>query len=206
MIKKIQIFLFFIGLLFFSCDFNTLGNLKNQTIEVDTADTEIEIVPTVYAVRDIGPAGGFIFYDKGSYSDGWRYLETAPSDQDYENNYNIEWGCQESLIESTNAVVGTGYQNTMDIINDCTLDGIAAQRSSILSINGFDDWFLPSKDELNLIYNELHCYGVGGFIDFTYWSSTEKDSISTWNQNFTNGIQASGEKGTFYRVRAVRSF
>jgi hypothetical protein len=40
---------------------------------------------TLYAtwsvIRATGPAGGLVFYDKGDYSDGWRYLEAAPTDQ-----------------------------------------------------------------------------------------------------------------------------
>lgn len=37
-------------------------------------------VQSDYQVGDIGPAGGYIFLDKGFYSDGWRYLEAAPAD------------------------------------------------------------------------------------------------------------------------------
>ena len=42
-----------------------------------------------YALRDIGPAGGYISYDKGSYSDGWRYLEAAPVSTEWEKNIGV---------------------------------------------------------------------------------------------------------------------
>ena len=37
-------------------------------------------VQSDYKVGDIGPAGGYIFYDRGYYENGWRYLEAAPAD------------------------------------------------------------------------------------------------------------------------------
>lgn len=71
---------------------------------------------TPYALRDTGPAGGYIFYDKGYYSSGWRYLEAAPSDQ----SPKPEWGCGGVLIPGADGiVVGTGEQNTNHI---CTRD------------------------------------------------------------------------------------
>jgi hypothetical protein len=42
----------------------------------------------VYKVGDFGPGGGWIFYDKGKISNGWRYLEAAPVDMEFAG---IEW-------------------------------------------------------------------------------------------------------------------
>ncbi len=178
---------------------------------------------TPYALRDIGPAGGYIFYDKGNYykadfgivkaapdpvpvtptySD-WRYLEAAPSDQ----STSAEWGCVGTLISGADGfTVGTGEQNTIDIEAGCTTPGTAADICANLSLGGYSDWFLPSKDELNLMYENLKLSGVGGFADSYYWSSSEYYANYAWEQSFYNGNQYNNNKSNTYRVRAVRAF
>jgi len=72
---------------------------------------------------------------------------------------------------------------------------------------GFTDWYLPSKDELNLIYFELSQKGLGNFNMDWYWSSTETDGAG-WEQRFGDGAQQNNGGGneSFSLVRAVRSF
>jgi hypothetical protein len=161
--------------------------------------------PTTYSLRDIGPAGGLIFYDKGSVSDGWRYLEAAPSDQ----STSAEWGCYGTLISGADGTaVGTGEQNTIDIETGCTISDTAADICANLSLGGYSDWFLPSKDELNLMYQNLKLFGVGGFADLYYWSSSEYNANYAWNQDFLSGDQTHPypDKNNTFRVRAVRAF
>ncbi len=69
--------------------------------------------------------------------------------------------------------VGTGYQNTTDIVLGCPEEGIAARLCYDLEMNGYSDWFLPSIDELLLMYTNLHSKGSGSFDDHFYWSSTQ---------------------------------
>ncbi|MBE9541002.1 MAG: InlB B-repeat-containing protein [Proteobacteria bacterium] len=161
-----------------------------------------------YAIRDTGPAGGLIFYDKGSYSGGWRYLEAAPSDQHYMGDYTVEWGCHGTLITGADGIaVGTGEQNTIDIENGCATAGTAADICANLSLGGYSDWFLPSKDELNLMYTNLKVAGVGGFESDGYWSSSEDNAHSAWGQRFgVNVYQPFVGKLSTGRVRAVRAF
>ena len=157
-----------------------------------------------YTVGDTGPAGGWIFYDKGISSDGWRYLEAAPSDQ----STGASWGCfGVSISGADGTAMGTGEQNTIDIEAGCTEPGTAADICANLSLGGYDDWFFPSINELDLMYKNLYLQGVGGFTDRLYWSSSEYDADFAWFQDFYNGIQYSSLfKSGAYRVRAVRAF
>ena len=80
-----------------------------------------------------------------------------------------------------------------------------------LILNGYSDWHLPTKDELNAIYVNLKMVGGGGFADYVYWSSTEGNSFYhyAWKQNFRSGGQYYGDDDLHnYKcnVRAVRAF
>jgi len=159
----------------------------------------------LYALRDTGPAGGLIFYvKKGGYSDGWMYLEAASSDQ----SVGAEWGCYGTLISGADGTaVGTGEQNTIDIEAGCATAGTAADICANLSLGDYVDWFLPSKDELNLMYTNLLAEGVGDFVFLAlYWSSSEYNASSAWSQFFYNSYQSNELKELTPRIRAVRAF
>ena len=174
-----------------------------------------------YALGDIGPAGGYIFYDKGSYSDGWRYLEAAPASTEWTTIK--EWGSYNTFIGGTEEGIGTGQSNTTIIVawldaNEDDSEGDveyktdrAAYLCDALVYGGYSDWFLPSKDELNLMYENLKVYGVGGFGGSAaryYWSSSEASADEACYQNFGSGGQGTDYKSPGYtgRVRAVRAF
>ena len=160
----------------------------------------------LYALRDTGPAGGLIFYVKeGGYSDGWMYLEAAPSDQS--TSTGAPWGCKGTSISGADGTaVGTGKQNTIDIEAGCTTPGTAADICANLSLGGYSDWFLPSKDELNLMYENLKVARVGGFADYFYWSSSEYTADYAWSQYFPSGGRTNDYKDALLRVRAARAF
>ncbi|MBC8475695.1 MAG: DUF1566 domain-containing protein [Bacteroidetes bacterium] len=67
-----------------------------------------------------------------------------------------------------------------------------------------DGWRLPTKEELNLLYENKE--KIGGFANNNYWSSTEFVFSNAWDQNFNNGNQNYYGKGTSTYVRAVRAF
>ena len=67
-----------------------------------------------------------------------------------------------------------------------------------------DEWRLPTKDELNILYENKD--KIGGFASNFYWSSTERASYSAWNQGFANGSQYVDAKKASHDVRAVRAF
>ena len=155
-----------------------------------------------YKIGDRGPAGGWIFYDRGTASDGWRYLEAAPEDQG-----ETKWGCSETSIPGVEGTdIGMGKFNTNAIVKGCGESNIAAKIASSYRGGGRKDWFLPSKDELNLMYKNLYKAVIGGFDDRYYWSSSQKDASNAWFQNFSYGTQYDNHKNYDYRVRAVRAF
>ena len=115
------------------------------------------------------------------------------------------WGCYPTPISGADGTaLGTGNQNTIDIVNGCATGGIAARICNDLVLEGYSDWYLPSKDELNKLY--LNRVAIGGFATAIYWSSSEFNMSQAWGQNFVNGIQFSPTKNTGYYVRAVRAF
>ena len=163
-------------------------------------------------IGDVGPAGGIIFYDKGSKSDGWRYLEAAPANTEFR----AEWGAYYKDVSGTRTEIGYGKSNTQIIakfLNNIGETNKAAQRCLALNINGHNDWFLPSKDELNEMYkqrNIISGFNVDAEFDnaSVYWSSSQGSGYYNyaWNQYFNNGNQNYTFKNSNGMVRAVRAF
>ncbi|MDR3355928.1 MAG: DUF1566 domain-containing protein [Spirochaetaceae bacterium] len=159
----------------------------------------------IYKIGDFGPAGGIVFYDKGVFSAGWRYLEAAP----VETEFTAQWGAYNKVVDGTGNGIGFGKRNTQAIVEFLRKQGEtgrAAQRCADLDFDGFNDWFLPSKDELNLMYRNLKTKGLGEFSGSWYWSSSEYNNGSAWPQYFSDGKQSYGAKDYAFSVRAVRAF
>ena len=163
----------------------------------------------IYKIGDAGSAGGIVFYDKGSYENGWRYLEAAPA----ETESTAVWGANENEVY-TMQDVGSGKRNTQLIIERQRQLGktsFDAQICADMEINGYKDWFLPSINELAFMLQNLKQKDLGGFSDNMYWSSSQLsgdlDSLSgllALTQNDTSiGIYMVTQTAT---VRAVREF
>jgi hypothetical protein len=167
------------------------------------ATTNVTAVKSVWKVGETGPAGGYIFYDKGSASDGWRFLEAAPTGQ----SDGIRWFNGKYIEDiKTGTAVGTGRANTEAIIKAQGEGSYAAMLCKKLSLNGYSDWFLPSMDELDLMYKNLKKAGLGGFGGSWLWSSSQSDNNNAWIQNFSSGTQLSDYKSFGPAVRAVRAY
>ena len=163
---------------------------------------------TLYAIytsdndplRKIGPAGGYIFYhDTADEYPSWTYLESAPLDE----SGTLAWSTV-NVTRGTQEDIGEGFPNThtrMVATEDTAADVVINAEYS-----GFDDWFLPSRNELNRMYNELKENGLGGFADATYWSSTEFDASNVRTQLFLNGNENVQLKSNPMRIRAARAF
>ncbi len=110
-------------------------------------------------------------------------------------------------IFTTSQAIGQGAENTKKILAKCpaaTHPTIAAAVASAYNGGGNNDWYLPSKDELNQLY--LSKSVVGGFSTDSYWSSSELSSDLAWYQYFNFGYQSDVGKEGDGRVRPVRSF
>lgn len=153
-------------------------------------------------------AGGFIFYiDQGTGTG----LVAAPFDQSDENSQftGAPWKAGEIVgiaFQGTGVEIGEGKSNTQAIVAHFDGDYFAAKLCDDLDLNEYSDWFLPSKDELNAMYINLHLHGNGDFnSEAIYWSSSGSVH-DAWYQFFQTGNQQTfGTLGTFY-VRAVREF
>ena len=152
--------------------------------------------------------GGTIAYisqpgDPGYIAGETHGLIAAPADQ----STGATWGCFGSNIGGTSTAFGTGKANTTAIVAGCATPGIAASLCKNLSLNGYSDWYLPSKDELNKLY--LNKDAIGGFdssSSVAYWTSNQLDAYAALFQTFSNGNQSTNGKGATFKVRAIRSF
>jgi hypothetical protein len=187
---------------------NTGGNITTPVVPAQPVAQEPVVPEKVYNIGDTGPAGGVVFFDKGVRTNGWRYMEAAPSDLPFK----VQWGNQK--IGDTGTAWGTGKGNTQRIVGQLARSGEtdkAAQICDALEIGGYTDCFLPSKDELDLIYRNLKQKSLGNFGNW-YWSSSEYYGNAyncAWSQDFRDGKQdygGTGDKDSQLSVRAVRQF
>jgi uncharacterized repeat protein (TIGR02543 family) len=190
-----------------------------------------------YKIGDTGPAGGKVFYVKsGAAYPAWKYLEAAPAEADidewakgsFDDNGNPNDADLDAIyyvIEGAKGTaIGTGQANTAAILATvlplpATVDEKwsfpVATYCAAYSGGGKADWFLPSKDELNALY-QSKVYPASAEIKW-YWTSTQcvdgRDD-NAWTQDFGTreaGFQSEANKRSAYGpngcwVRPVRAF
>ena len=79
--------------------------------------------------------------------------------------------------------------------------------ASIPTSEVFEDWYLPSLDELSEMYDDLHLYGLGSFSSNLYWTSSEVTDNTAYAFSFNTGIYSDEDKSSsVYAVRPIRSF
>ncbi len=148
--------------------------------------------------------GGIIFYVDETDGTG---LICSINDLDTD----IEWGLTMTATGATGTAIGTGQTNTTAIISDQGIGSYAAKLCDSYNPMSYNDWFLPSIDELlemesNKTAIAITATGLGGsgLAQTTYWSSSEIDANNA--STLTNGSQASSSKNAQAAVRAVRAF
>ena len=197
-----------------------------------TTTTTTTLAPLVYQVGDPGPSGGIIFYKNLNRPVGLQYFEVAcagwsdgtcgGSDL---TDPQLLWGCDGTLITGADGTaIGTGEQNTDDIVTGCPTLLIAARLANDLTLGLQTDWFLPSQFELNALCKWAHVDTVnvicnadgagsswpltyGDFSTNYYWSSSELSSTIANSQGLNDGYQSPFyTKTNLAYVRPVRAF
>ena len=205
-----------------SCTNNIYGCMDSTANNYDSSANTNDGSCTYSFDLSIGDSfqGGVVFWLDGNNGG----LIVSPFDQN-----NAEWGCSSGvpngggtlLAGANGSEIGTGKQNTIDILSGCSSPNIAAELCANLSLGGYNDWFLPSKDELNEIYlnvDEINTTAIaigGDAFDLEwseengfniYWSSTQANDEFAYGQYFVNGSPSEFWKYTMANVRAIRAF
>lgn len=184
-----------------------------------------------YEIGAVGPGGGIVFFDAGSQQSWGRYLEVAPADCEgiqiswrplvanlprlYADTFGGFTAAQKRVLSKA---LGAGRSNTELIVNKYkSISNYAALYSQNLVCHEAEDWFLPSKNELDLVFNNLKALDspIGGFDKGYYWTSSEYNNENAWTQYFNDGQQFDRVKSLSankappqrpFRVRAIRAF
>lgn len=173
-----------------SAAWTNYGEVYGNIISFTTAPTPTLALGQKYA-------GGNIIYLDGSGEHGL----TA---SDYINN--ASWGCFGTLIGNgaQNSAIGYGQSNTQAIINGCQQPYYAASSCTMISGNYFD-WYLPTVEELRLVFQHLIDENVPGFSTYEYWTSTEYDAFKAYFLDSSTG-QKTGNKDDYKYVIGIRNF
>jgi len=165
------------------------------TVEEEKPDSKLKIGSEY--------GGGIIFYVD---STGQHGLICASYDQ----GTAVTWNNGTNMTtNATGAGLGAGKANTSIIVSAQGTGNYAAKICSDLDINGYSDWYLPSKSECFSMYFNLKIMkDIGHFSDTLYWSSTEASIGNAYSQYGNDGYPPNGGyyKNTTHYVRAVRSF
>ena len=137
-----------------------------------------------------------------------------------EEVFQSQWGCQGTAVGGTSPEVGFGRSNTElvlafhdalpDYYNNPTQchpenDGSVAARVTLdFNVGGYNDWFMPSQEEMNYLYKNRDL--IGGFSSVEYWSSCESNAANACVMSFVTGELLSKPKSEVLNVRVIRFF
>ncbi len=145
--------------------------------------------------------GGHIFYLDTSLGNG---LVAQPRNFQYKKF----WGCNgSSIVGADGTAMGDGITNSQNIIDQCTNTSFAALHCSELTIGGYNDWYLPSVDELSLVYTVLKAPDLVNYYEDDYWTSTQVSSnqANYINFDFQGSVNQKSKSNDEY-VLAIRNF
>ncbi|NDA98108.1 MAG: DUF1566 domain-containing protein [Flavobacteriia bacterium] len=158
-------------------------------------------VPTWGTYSLIGQSylGGIVAYilkvgDPGYDVNVQHGLIAAPYDQ----STGAAWGCIGTALSGADGTaIGTGNQNTIEIMSGCSEAGTAARICGDLVLGGYSDWYLPSRNELSKL--QTNRVAIGGFASTDYWSSTESTDNLAYTVPMSMPSYFTNSKGSSYR-------
>lgn len=155
----------------------------------------------IWKIGEPGPAGGIIVYDKGNSEGGWRFLEMAT--EDLPGTYTAV-----KIVKNvTSSDVGAGKENTEALLKSAkNIAGSAVLACDNYDGGGYDDWFLPSKGEWELVYQSMYNSNVLNTQKYAYWSSTMLNSTFSYGFSYKTKKTFSDSFSKKYRVRPMRRF
>ena len=173
--------------------------IQQGPLNAQNASTEKNVIAndSLYIGKTYG--GGIIFYLDSS---GQHGLIAAPTDQ----KSNAQWGFFQEQVSAHDLTIGSGMSNTRKIAKAGKKQKIAAVICYNLELNGFSDWYLPSKEELETLFANLKLNHIGNLTSNDYWSSSETDFNNAWIVDFMRGTSIEKNVVTPACVRAIRSF
>jgi hypothetical protein len=171
---------------------------------------KVSIVPGVSAANDIQVGdlyqGGYVAYLFQPGDFGYIANERHGLIVSTEDLGDAQWGCYQTFVVGTEYGLGLGDENTTSILSySCGLNNTAAKLCVDYVSNGYIDWYLPSFDELMLIYINLH--SSISFSYYPYWTSTQDSNSWAKSIGFDNdGSNGHSTKDSILKVRAIRYF
>jgi len=141
-----------------------------------------------YEIGATGPGGGIVIYDKGTDRDGgWRYLEAANENL----GSGIGWASTDTFVPgATGTAIGTGRANTLAIIaafpDDTELNNASIAAAAYRG-GEKDDWFMPSRYELNELYKLRSIFDITTGNYFTSSEYGEDAPRNVYVLGFTGG-------------------
>lgn len=156
----------------------------------------------------IGGSGGYVFYDKGETTNGWRYLEAYSSQLMYNSNAYFLYSCNSNFISGISNDIGTGLENSHLIKNVCNYNNVACAVALDKTYNGQSagTWFIPSIDELKQLYKLkiINAINFGSTPQIT--SSSQSSDINCFGINWNTGATTLVTKTSSDPVWPVRRF
>lgn len=199
--------------------------VKSVQARLDAGETPRQIIKSGVPMEELYAKryqGGYIFYFFPKDTSG---MVIGPKDLSYgydKNKTQVAWNCRDTLVGAKERAIGSGMRNSLKIKEaGCKLYDVdrklwmlpAAELCLDYKGGGYDDWFLPSKDELHEAYMKLSYTGKVKFGNKDFWSSTEVDKKFAAIEYFKDGGreheyfgQSNFMKFYFYWVRPVRVF